>query len=794
MEANGDVAALRAQLEEKTAELEAMKRTYEEYMESSLALEKELEDSLQAAEDNLAAMTKKKALAEDKLVAAQDKYAVTSKELTQLQTDVQKAQTTIATLDQTKRQLESVNDELQERVRILESTEETLQHKLSKAEEDIVMLDVEIDEMRAEFSDKEQSYKRELTEMQAEIAKLSTDDSHERLRNNDNSFVEIAPTESETHDKEVAAMRDGASNGVVILDDGDVPAHNTTTTETPASPDVHPSDSKGKQHSQEQGHSPKTSDNNDEGTHAKHLQDELISELELEIEFLNTKLAAAEEQNQQLNEEINRMSDELISAHENQQSSKQDDTSSIAPPDSSNRDADLAATEAASSLKHFQDEYEKSRLLMEQLQADLQAVSEQLKTTSDQLEEEKLKSESKEKVLPLLNDDVSELSHQLQAKSQELSAVVEVADQVKQANKASIASLESQLKSVSEQLVDAKKEKDGVLRSLQELQSSVLTLKSQWESEKSELVLSVDTWKKRALSAASNAGSPTYGAAVPSSVSKLSSPRSSRCVTPSRRIAFKASIGSVSLDGGEDGFGNSDVMGSMISMAISPADKEKLGLAPTTPLMKTFSKDRVDISPRTSTELPRSSDPESGAVVTIDTRSTMAASAETAILSGDVVLLQQEVKNQLKLLESLRSSNAKLLQKLQAARGNIIVACRTRPPNEYELTSARHTASSTQTSLHANKICVDIIDDNELACYDTRSEVWRSFVFDRIWPMNCQQADVFADVEPLILSVIDGYNCCLFAYGQTVDRVLSVSMNLDTLFDFPLLIDCAGIW
>jgi hypothetical protein len=89
---------------------------------------------------------------------------------------------------------------------------------------------------------------------------------------------------------------------------------------------------------------------------------------------------------------------------------------------------------------------------------------------------------------------------------------------------------------------------------------------------------------------------------------------------------------------------------------------------------------------------------------------------------------------------------------------------------------------------------VDIIDDNELACYDTRSEVWRSFVFDRIWPMNCQQADVFADVEPLILSVIDGYNCCLFAYGQTVDRVLSVSMNLDTLFDFPLLIDCAGIW
>ena len=29
------------------------------------------------------------------------------------------------------------------------------------------------------------------------------------------------------------------------------------------------------------------------------------------------------------------------------------------------------------------------------------------------------------------------------------------------------------------------------------------------------------------------------------------------------------------------------------------------------------------------------------------------------------------------------------------------------------------------------------------------------------------QADVFNEVEPLVLSVLDGFNVCIFAYGQT---------------------------
>ena len=59
------------------------------------------------------------------------------------------------------------------------------------------------------------------------------------------------------------------------------------------------------------------------------------------------------------------------------------------------------------------------------------------------------------------------------------------------------------------------------------------------------------------------------------------------------------------------------------------------------------------------------------------------------------------------------------------------------------------------------------MDEHELACYDKRNDSWRSFLFDRVWRLDSTQADVFADVEPLVLSVIEGYNTCLFAYGQT---------------------------
>jgi len=86
--------------------------------------------------------------------------------------------------------------------------------------------------------------------------------------------------------------------------------------------------------------------------------------------------------------------------------------------------------------------------------------------------------------------------------------------------------------------------------------------------------------------------------------------------------------------------------------------------------------------------------------------------------------------------------------------GSIQVCCRTRPASDREL---------------ANKgnICIDTTDDNELLCYDSRAECWKSYCFDKVWPMESNQADIFADVEPVAISCLDGYNACIFAYGQT---------------------------
>lgn len=41
-----------------------------------------------------------------------------------------------------------------------------------------------------------------------------------------------------------------------------------------------------------------------------------------------------------------------------------------------------------------------------------------------------------------------------------------------------------------------------------------------------------------------------------------------------------------------------------------------------------------------------------------------------------------------------------------------------------------------------------------------------SFTIDKVWGPDSRQRDVFQDVEPMALSVVDGYNACIFAYGQ----------------------------
>lgn len=696
---------LQAQLVEKTAELEALKKTYEEYMESSLALEKELEDSLNAAEENAAVSAKKKAAAEEKLSFIQEKYSQCCKDVSQLQAEVLAAQGTIAALEKNRKLLESTNCELAERVRILESTEETLQHKLSKAEEAIIMLDIEIDEMRADFIEKEKMYKTELTELQAEISQLESG----------------VPFTASNTIQENNTCRDSPAN----MDVENPAALNTLTSDIDNTRSV---DAAAFQASIDH----------------KNLQEELIRELELEVEFLNTKLAAAEEQNVLLNDEISRMSDELIAVHEGNKQTI-DDHSGVSRSSVPHSTTSIN-TSHCSPVTDDQQSFE-------QLQGRLDSISEQLRIRTEELEDMRLERDSKVSVLSVLEDNVRELSDQVATKVQEVVAVTAVADLVKSNYEQQIANMHVKLEEADDQLRRMKVENGELLARLEEMRRDVELSRTEWEREKAELLITIDVWKKRVHVA--SAQTPK----IQSDIIRVQSPSRTGSVTPSRRTTFLNSPFKKDDGRGADYDDANDLVGNLISKSISPDYRAQLGVGPgvaVTPGRKGMT--RLDSLDNTINDQ-----------FLVDSRSSAAISAEKALICNDVVILRHEIQSQLQLIDALRTSNAKLLQKLQAARGNILVACRTRPPSESELSKHRRSISVVNgtAALATNNICVDIIDDNELTCYDTRSEVWRSFVFDRIWPMHAKQADIFADVEPLIMSVVDGYNCCLFAYGQT---------------------------
>lgn len=140
----------------------------------------------------------------------------------------------------------------------------------------------------------------------------------------------------------------------------------------------------------------------------------------------------------------------------------------------------------------------------------------------------------------------------------------------------------------------------------------------------------------------------------------------------------------------------------------------------------------------------------SGADILSDEKSKV----QEVIESGDTEKMKAELLALDKKCNAQRDYNNQLLSKMLSLQGNIQVFCRIRPMSIKEIQSGYKTV-------------VEALSESELGCFDSRTNSWKSFAFDRVWGPDQSQQSIFQDVEPIALSVVDGFNACIFAYGQT---------------------------
>mmetsp|Transcript_67162 Transcript_67162/g.160536 ORF Transcript_67162/g.160536 Transcript_67162/m.160536 type:complete len:820 (+) Transcript_67162:147-2606(+) len=89
---------------------------------------------------------------------------------------------------------------------------------------------------------------------------------------------------------------------------------------------------------------------------------------------------------------------------------------------------------------------------------------------------------------------------------------------------------------------------------------------------------------------------------------------------------------------------------------------------------------------------------------------------------------------------------------VQELKGNIRVFCRVRPMSNKNLENGDAKAVSFPSDTEV------LVDNGGKA---------QCFSYDAVFDPSIGQAQVFEETQPLIVSVLDGYNVCIFAYGQT---------------------------
>ncbi|KAL5832412.1 hypothetical protein ACOSQ4_017766 [Xanthoceras sorbifolium] len=103
-------------------------------------------------------------------------------------------------------------------------------------------------------------------------------------------------------------------------------------------------------------------------------------------------------------------------------------------------------------------------------------------------------------------------------------------------------------------------------------------------------------------------------------------------------------------------------------------------------------------------------------------------------------------------INQLNIQRRQVLNDFLDLKGNIRVFCRIRPIRIGENFGRLRPVVASESS--------DVV----LKIGDNKS---KNYSFDKVFHPGSSQDEVFSEVEPVIKSVLDGYNACIFAYGQT---------------------------
>lgn len=141
-----------------------------------------------------------------------------------------------------------------------------------------------------------------------------------------------------------------------------------------------------------------------------------------------------------------------------------------------------------------------------------------------------------------------------------------------------------------------------------------------------------------------------------------------------------------------------------------------------------------------------------------------ASAAEAARLAAELAAATARAGDLERLYRDEAALRKRYWNALEDAKGKIRVYVRARPMSRDEATRGD---DDVVTFPDDSTVEVAAGSRSRRGGDATAAVAAKSFVFDRVFGGGSSQGDVFADVEALVQSAVDGYNVSIFAYGQT---------------------------